>query len=337
MKEIINNICGIYSITNIISKKIYIGQSANIKSRWVKHKTALRENTHANKHLQSSWNKYGESAFVFNIIEECEVNMLNERETYWIKYYDSVNKGYNLNYGGDGIRGYKHTPEEIEKMRQIQNPLAVLQFDLNFNLIAEWAGVSHANKILKCSRKPILDRCEHNIIGNNASIEYKGSYWVYKDEYNSPTFSWDKYLRYESDFIVPKKEKEEPIKIYQYDLDRNLIKIWKSLDDIDKKFNKYSIKKVCLHKGKKSHKGYIWTYEGYDFSDGYFDIMNTGWTRNKTVAVAQYDVNGNYIQTFNSIADAARAVSDNNAAKSNITQAVKKNKKMYGYIWKKIA
>lgn len=140
---------GIYSITNLINGKKYIGQSINIENRFVRHKCELRKNRHVNRHLQASWNKYGEKNFKFNIIETCTKESLNNRENYWINYYNTLNNGYNLDEGGNGISGYKHSKEEISKMRKSSNPLPILQFDLNFNFIAYYeGGVSHAAKQL---------------------------------------------------------------------------------------------------------------------------------------------------------------------------------------------
>ena len=45
--------------------------------------------------------KYGKDAFTFEILEECTPEQLNERESYWIKYYDTINNGYNCSEGGD--------------------------------------------------------------------------------------------------------------------------------------------------------------------------------------------------------------------------------------------
>ena len=70
---------GIYKIENIVNDKVYIGQSVNIESRWQQHINALENNSHVNKHLQSSWNKYGSESFVFVVLEECEENKLTER------------------------------------------------------------------------------------------------------------------------------------------------------------------------------------------------------------------------------------------------------------------
>lgn len=95
-------ICGIYSIENIINHKRYIGQSVNVKHRWCSHKCDLNNGIHDNDYLQKSWNKYGAENFKFEILEECSEDLLNERERYFIDFYDTMNRdyGYNLKSGG---------------------------------------------------------------------------------------------------------------------------------------------------------------------------------------------------------------------------------------------
>lgn len=96
-------IIGIYSITNTINGKKYIGHSTNIKQRWNYHKTYLKNNEHDNQHLQDDYNKFGASAFEYELVEECEESKLDEREVYWISVYDSKNNGYNMTIGGKGL------------------------------------------------------------------------------------------------------------------------------------------------------------------------------------------------------------------------------------------
>lgn len=88
---------GIYKITNLVNNKIYIGQSVRIEKRWEDHKFYSGKEHTA---LQAAFKKYGISNFSFEVIEECPKEILDEREIYWIKFYDSYNNGYNLTKGG---------------------------------------------------------------------------------------------------------------------------------------------------------------------------------------------------------------------------------------------
>lgn len=91
---------GIYSITNRINKKKYIGQSVDVEKRLYAHKLSLVSGTHVNFHLQKAIHKYGMENFSFEIIEYSKVEDLSSREIYWINYYNSVKNGYNVLLGG---------------------------------------------------------------------------------------------------------------------------------------------------------------------------------------------------------------------------------------------
>ena len=89
---------GIYAIRNIINNKIYIGSSNNIKRRWKKHKTELKNKSHSNKYLERAYHKYGSDKFDFIILEFCKEQELINREIFYINYYKSLDLtfGYNL-------------------------------------------------------------------------------------------------------------------------------------------------------------------------------------------------------------------------------------------------
>jgi len=96
------NRIGIYKITNIINNKVYIGQSQDMDTRLRGHKSTLKANTHFNIHLQRAYNKYGIDSFTYETQEECSEDIINERESYWIEFYNSMDRfcGYNIDYGG---------------------------------------------------------------------------------------------------------------------------------------------------------------------------------------------------------------------------------------------
>lgn len=117
-----NSNCGIYKITNLKNNKCYIGQSTDIKTRWHNHKFELKNNTHRNPHLQNAFNKYGEKAFEFRILENTFEENLDNAEEYWINYFDSTNpeKGYNLKYGGNTSKKREDIQEQINLVRELR-------------------------------------------------------------------------------------------------------------------------------------------------------------------------------------------------------------------------
>ena len=115
---------GIYCIKNIINNKIYIGQSINLEKRRNIHFYYLIKNNHCNPYLQKSFNKYGEKAFEFRILEECSEDMLDIREIAWIKHYNSLDtkNGYNLQSGGTVL--HRLSEETKKKISQTMKAIA---------------------------------------------------------------------------------------------------------------------------------------------------------------------------------------------------------------------
>lgn len=90
---------GIYKITNKINNKVYIGQSVDIKRRWYEHKARAFDpnNNCYDKPLYRSFRKHGLDNFLFEVIQECSVEEMNELETQYIHQFNSlVPNGYNL-------------------------------------------------------------------------------------------------------------------------------------------------------------------------------------------------------------------------------------------------
>lgn len=109
---------GIYIIFNTINGHFYIGQSQNMRRRWYGHCSCLRRNCHDNKHLQSAWNKYGESAFMFTVLEYVSIEHLNEREQMWLNAHLD-NNCYNISHDTEvPNRGIKRDEEYRNKQRQ---------------------------------------------------------------------------------------------------------------------------------------------------------------------------------------------------------------------------
>ena len=93
--------CGIYKITNIKNKKVYIGQSVNISERFKQHvKRGVGAEAPTRNKLYPEMNEFGPEGFTFEFLEECSKEQLNDREKYWIEYFDSYTYGYNSTTGG---------------------------------------------------------------------------------------------------------------------------------------------------------------------------------------------------------------------------------------------
>lgn len=117
---------GIYKITKIENGKSYIGKSNDIERRFKEHQTKGKISRIP---VDEAIAKYGINAFTYEIIEKCSLNQLNEREQYWIKYYDTYHNGYNETIGGE-IGNMQHgethtqaklTEEDVIKIRNAYN------------------------------------------------------------------------------------------------------------------------------------------------------------------------------------------------------------------------
>lgn len=103
----------IYKIQNQINNKVYIGSAIGHYRRKGQHYYLLRNNKHFNKYLQDSWNKYGESNFIFEIIEFTQAEKLKKKEEYYIKIYNSNDRknGFNFRINCNTNLGIKRSLE----------------------------------------------------------------------------------------------------------------------------------------------------------------------------------------------------------------------------------
>lgn len=137
----------IYKITCIINNKIYIGQTTkNINVRFNEH---CRDSKKFDYPLYRSMRKYGIENFIIELIEECSINELNDRECYWIKFYDSVawhNKGYNATLGGDGCHRKDIDPAIIQYYINLKYDIVEISniLQCNHNTVRK---IAHTNGI----------------------------------------------------------------------------------------------------------------------------------------------------------------------------------------------
>lgn len=152
----------IYKVTNKVNNKIYIGQTIQrVQDRWYRHcgKSGLPE-TEMKTHFKRAILKYGKENFIVETLETCDSSLLNEREKYYIKLYDSYRCGYNSTLGGqDGAKPFKTTEEDNESIIEL--------YKEGFSL----KDIGKEYKIDKATVKSILVR--HNIeLRTSKAVKY---------------------------------------------------------------------------------------------------------------------------------------------------------------------
>ena len=130
----------IYKYTNLINGMVYIGQTKQtLEQRDYKHQTQLNDYTYFHRAIK----KYGRNNFSLELIEDnIPFNKLNEKEKYYIDYFESfytTGKGYNLTQGGQwGSGTQKLTISQVDEIKQLlantDYPFHVIGDDYNVTL-----------------------------------------------------------------------------------------------------------------------------------------------------------------------------------------------------------
>lgn len=179
--QLITNRSGVYTITNLIDNKCYIGSSVRLGKRYVDHRSSLRDGNHKNSYLQNAFIKYGSDSFIFKIIEYCERDEVIEREQYWIDNYKKEDI-YNFSLiAGKSTFGIKKLPHQTrlghthsEKTREKLKNSARLRDNSNYKgkkAGKSWnRGTKGLMKVNITSFKPQ----QFSIFSINENILYKG-------------------------------------------------------------------------------------------------------------------------------------------------------------------
>ena len=101
----------IYIIKNHINSKCYVGLTTrNITIRFKEHLKLLESSR--NQLIHKAIKKYGKENFYIELLEECDENIMSEREQYYISFYDTIMSGYNLTNGGLPYAKFKSIDKE---------------------------------------------------------------------------------------------------------------------------------------------------------------------------------------------------------------------------------
>lgn len=290
---------GIYKIENLINHKKYIGKANNINKRFGEHKRIAfyKSDPSYNYPLYKAIRKYGINNFDFSIIEECKEDELEAKEKYWIKFFNTYEgEGYNQTPGGDGVPKVLHST-------------AIKLYNQGHS-IEEISDYFHAAE---------------STIRNILHLYNLG------------------YLSQEE-----KDKLQKPRAVSQYDLNGKFIQDFYSAGNAAKQLGyktKVPILKACNEGVTAYH--YLWKYKDDDKDMEYLakEIIQKEKNRVQNVIKAikkscskqvnQYDLQGNYIQTFESTAEAGRSLGKGHGHIAEVCRGVWP--KAYNFIWRYVS
>lgn len=162
----------IYKATNKINNKVYIGQTTRPLDERIYYHTyrAYNEPEIEHTHFINAIRKYGANNFVWEIIDEAESKEeLNSKEIYWIKQYNSIEKGYNIQYGG--------TSFDSEKFAQACGSKPFYVYKVNGEFVGEFI-----NKKKFCRDHNIADTHVKNVLEGKYN-SYCGYIFIDKEDF----------------------------------------------------------------------------------------------------------------------------------------------------------
>ena len=328
----------IYLITNLINNKKYVGQTQQGREerRWQEHFIYTVDD---NKILHNAIRKYGPENFEFKVIEtDIPEELIDEREKYYIKYYNTfyLNKqGYNMTKGGQGIHGYVHTDET--KYRIKESNLTAWQ-RIKKEEPERYAQLC-LNRSLAIKGKP--KSAEHRAALSKVASQRTGE----KNPFFGKHFSEESKEKQRENW----RNKCEPIKAFSVQTGQLYKKYYTAMDavrdlNLQKRANSRIIT-ICKEQKGVGY-GFIWRYEK-DCPEDFIVVehhepllnKNTG-TKNSAVAkkVFQYNEQNQLIAEYESAASAARQLQPDATKQRNLAKRINcvcsgKYKTCQGYVW----
>jgi len=248
-------ICCVYSVTNNINNKVYIGQSIDVERRWSQHKYGK-----GNLILKNAIKKYGLNNFEFKILEEVLTDKKNKNqiieeltkiEQKWFdlkKPYLKEN-GYNIQKTSKPNltpNRDKNFGEKISKIKIDNNHTGkpVNQYDLNGKFIKEWKSAAEIERVLGYKSENISATC----LGKQKSSNY--FIWKFKA-----------YILKDEDVENANSSLRLSI-VRQYDLEGNLLGTFKNIKEASLLTNiKESIIREACNGNHKTGFGFIWKFK----------------------------------------------------------------------------
>ena len=216
---------GIYKITNNLTQECYIGQSVYIERRWQEHKNRYPYDTAP---LYQAMRQYGIDNFSWEIVETCLPEELNEKEKYWIKYYNSFKEGYNATNGGQGT---------------------IVDYSIIYKLWDEGLTISEIAEQIPCALTTVRNALHGYSAYSVKESHKRGGLQAYKTAVKNNG----------------NKDDDTLPTVFQYALDGKFIQAWKSTKEVQRELgiNAASIGKVMRNK-RLSAGGFRWSREYFE-------------------------------------------------------------------------
>lgn len=304
----------IYITTNHINGKKYIGQKKyDDNGRW---KNYLGSGLNLSRAIK----KYGKENFTREIIEECDSKeLLNNREIYWIEYYNATQSKdfYNIAKGGNGgdtIKGF--STKRLNKLKELHSQKLI---EHHKNRQEDFNSILTKDIVIN----NIIPRLKNNEFNTDIAKDLNVSPGTIDDIRHHKT--WKKYTNgIVFDDISNRKRGRVPRQVVQYSLNGIKLETYCSAIEAGNKLNinPRTIMDVCSG-NKKQYHGYIWRYDDESFEK--YDITN-----HACVKVDKYSKkDGQYICTYDSINEA------NDSINSGDVRSVLngQSKSAGGYFW----
>lgn len=298
----------IYSITNELNGKSYIGKTNDLVRRWKEH-CYSRGNTAI---LDKAFSKYGLEHFIFEIVAQIpfdnieEMNsVLKQLEVYYISLYDTYHKGYNATIGGDGISCYHHSEETKKKIGEKQKGKIITEEQKAMCSLAN-KGRHHTEKAREAIRKALLNR--------DSEIQKRIA---------------DKLRGKERDHdMIMKGAAKRRKPVLQYSLEGKFIAKHDGAVFVNKNWEANII--ACCKGRLNSAYGYLWRYKnGNDYP---LSIVPPKVYHKANKAVIQYNKEGKKVNEYISATEASKITG---IGRKSITNCLgSRSKSAGGYTWK---
>lgn len=234
---------GVYIITNVNNKKVYVGESTNLESRIIEHLRKLLSKRHVNEHLQNSVNLHGVESFQFDVLEFCDSIDTKKKEHYWATYLHALDK----------TKGYNIKPTDPNKINLRSKETSIKIYETKKKRAKE-RGYWHSKESIEARKKT-----RKGYTHSKETKEKIGSKSIGRKIPKSE--EWKNYMS-----IIAKENNwgGAKRKIKQLTVSGEIIKVWNSIKEASEFLNVSagSIGNVLSESNRqKTCKGYKWEYE----------------------------------------------------------------------------